>query len=252
MTNIQDKETGLLYQTKEMSADYRGVSVLVEEACYPDEAVNKRQLDATETRLTTLIESIGKGIGQEDLAKGLQPIKDAIAALKDKCSGNVDDSGLLSRIEQLESKISQLINAGVGIITIVNEGVTLRYYNLGLNDRDPVYTTHQFCHRKIVETSIDVNLRLGKANYTPVGMRRIKNGQFVESMNLFANTANGDNICLFVQGREPYPLGEIQLVVMVDGEIDTLDGGIVLPPELIQQLERETGRSFQSSTLNLD
>ena len=244
MAKFRDETTGLLYKQEQQSSDYRQVSIQVAAPCLPTEAANKEYVDGLETRLNDLIHAIHNGLTADDVAKLLQPIKDAIDALKTD-----DDSALANRIAALEETVAKLVKAGVGTVTIVNQGAILRYYNLGLGSI--AYKDIVLCGRKIVETSITLDLNLGNRDYTPLALRRVSAGKkFVESLELpCTDLDDTGKIILYFQGANHYPVGELQLVVAVEGGIDGIDASdIVIPPDLVARIEEVLGQNLAFSS----
>jgi hypothetical protein len=244
MTKFRDK-SGLLYKQEQISSDYRQVSIQVADPCLPGEAVNKSTIDALEARLFGLIQAIHNGLTVDDVDRLLQPIKDAIAALKSD-----DDSALADRITRLEETVAKLVKAGVGTVTIVNQGAILRYYNLGLGDI--AYKDVVLCGRKIVETTISIDLNLGKRDYTPLALRRVTpDKRFLESLELPCNDLDAEGkIVLYFQGRDHYSVGELQLVVAVEGGIETIDTSkIIIPPDLVARIDEVLGTQLTDESI---
>jgi hypothetical protein len=240
MSYKRDSVSGLQYLESSQSVDFRPVSIQVADPCLPSEAVNKSYADAIENRLLDLLDDINTGLTIEQANALLQPIKDSVEALKQLTSQI--DADELNRIAKLENLVNELIKR-IGPVTIVYQGSVTKYFNLGLGSIE--YTEAILCNRKIVETKVAINTNLGNANYTPIGVRRVKDGRYVETLPMPCNWSEGGEIVyISFQSSDRFSVGDLQLIVTTDGQNGEVSSS-TLSPELIAQIEAEIGQSIQ-------
>ncbi len=219
-----DQETGLQYRQEYTSADFTGVSLKASDPCLPDEVANKRSVDNLEAKFTVALSAIHSGVTMEDIASLLQPLKDGLDALK-----HITDSTVVDRLDRLDKLVNDLVKAGVGTGTIIQQGAVFRYFNLGLQQIS--YSDVILCGRKIVTTTVVIDPKTD-CDLTPVALRRLAKGKYAESLSMPNIQMIDGMINVYFQGVEQVAVGDFQLLVAIEENPASL-GNVPMCAEII-------------------